>query len=81
MIVRWANGNGDSGTYERCGIGGCLRSEGHQGAHRHPYDPVLGPGRCRGCGAEVWYKRSAAGWRLRWRDTDGRVHRCGRTVQ
>lgn len=74
-MLRWNNGLA-SGTYERCDIDACLRSEGHVGRHRYPIFPALGPGRCRGCGAEVHYGMSGAGWLPRWRGEDGRVHRC-----
>ena len=77
-LVRWNNGN-ESGHWERCGKGECIRAIGHEGECRPRRNPVLlSPGRCSGCGGAVYWGRRQS-WNdypPRWRNMDKSVHRC-----
>jgi hypothetical protein len=48
--------------------------------------PILGPCRCAGCGASVWWAKRMSrrfglnAYRFAWREADGTMHRCRRAA-
>jgi hypothetical protein len=64
---------------EHCDLDGCIRFLGHEGVHRQPravMDIILGPGRCDGCGARVWWAFKGVRGGATWRERTGDRHYC-----